>query len=317
MSQTIIDREVYRAARETAVLTDRSDLGVLHIKGKTRLDLVNRMSTQKVDSLQSGEGAATVLTSDIGRIIDRLHLYATSDALYALTSENNGEKIQQYLQRFVFFNDDFHMQNISQETFVFGVYGPQAGPYLAAAGLPEATFPLHHWRPATINGADLYLHRTDPIHGDGYFVMGEGKDQEMAWSHLLAAGLMVADAAVYELLRIEAGHPRLEQEMTLDYIPLEANMWADVSFNKGCYTGQEIIARMESRGRLAKRLVRLRSEAPIASNAEIMAEGKKAGTVTSVATGPEGHAALGYVKTAVLEAGSPLTVGGARLSVVT
>ena len=79
MSQTIIDHEGYKAARETAVLTDRSDLGVLRIKGKTRLDLVNRMSTQKVDSLQSGEGAATVLTSDIGRIIDRLHLYATTD----------------------------------------------------------------------------------------------------------------------------------------------------------------------------------------------------------------------------------------------
>ena len=145
MSQTIIDHEGYKAVRETAVLTDRSDLGVLRIKGKTRLDLVNRMSTQKVDSLQSGEGAATVLTSDIGRIIDRLHLYATTETLYALTSENNGEKIQQYLQRFVFFNDDFHMQNISKETFVFGVYGPQAGSCLAAAGFPEATFPLHHW----------------------------------------------------------------------------------------------------------------------------------------------------------------------------
>ena len=204
------------------------------------------------------------------------------------------------------------MQNISKETFVFGVYGPQAGSCLAAAGFPEATFPLHHWRPATINGADLYLHRTDPIHGEGYFVMGEGKDQEMAWSHLLTAGLVAADAAVYELLRIEAGHPRLEREMTLDYIPLEANMWADVSFNKGCYTGQEIIARMESRGRLAKQLVRLRSEAPVAPNAEIMAEGKKAGTITSVAAGPAGYAALGYVKTAVLEAGTPLTVAGDR-----
>ena len=85
-----------------------------------------------------------------------------------------------------------------------------------------------------------FVARPDPW--GGLFCDGRGSRIEMTWSHLLTAGLVAADAAVYELLRIEAGHPRLEREMTLDYIPLEANMWADVSFNKGCYTGQEIIA---------------------------------------------------------------------------
>jgi len=316
MTDKTMNLEAYQAARETAVLTDRSNLGVLHIQGATRLDLINRMSTQKVNELQRGEGAATVLTSDIGRIIDRLHLYATSDTLYLLTSENNGENIQRYLQRFVFFNDDFHMQNISADTFVFGVYGPQAAEKLAAAGFPAEPLPRHHWRQIKLNEADVYQHRTDPIHGDGFFVLGEAKDKEMVWNHLREAGLAEADGATFELLRIEAGLPRHGQEMTLDYIPLEANMWDDVSFNKGCYTGQEIIARMESRGRLAKQLVRLRSAAPVAAGDEIRADGKKAGSITSAAAGPDGYLALGYVKTAVLEAATPLAVGENLLTTI-
>ncbi len=77
--KTQIDPSVYEAAQQTAVLVDRSDLGMLKITGKTRLDLIHRMSTQAVNGLRSGEGRATVLTTDIGRIIDRLILYASSD----------------------------------------------------------------------------------------------------------------------------------------------------------------------------------------------------------------------------------------------
>jgi aminomethyltransferase len=123
---------------------------------------------------------------------------------------------------------------------------------------------------------------------------------------LLNQGLVVADEAAFDYLRIEAGLPRYGRELTLDYIPLEANLWADVSFSKGCYIGQEIIARMESRGKLAKRLVKLRPSAPITAGAAITADGKTVGTITSVAEGWGGFVALGYVKTAVLDAGSDL-----------
>jgi aminomethyltransferase len=95
--------------------------------------------------------------------------------------------------------------------------------------------------------------------------------------------------------------------MTLDYIPLEANLWDDVSFNKGCYTGQEIIARMESRGRLAKKLVQLQPAAPVEAGAVVRADDNTAGSVTSTAVGPQGPVALGYVRTNMLD--GELTVG--------
>ncbi len=310
---TLSHAEAYAAAHESAVLAHHPARGMLYLTGSTRLDLVNRMSTQAVLNLQSGEGAATVLTSDIGRIIDRPILYATSDAAYLLTGDDHADMLARYFMRNIFFNDDVQLKNITAETIVFGVYGPRATERLAVAGFAETEMPLHHWRAAEIGGATAYLHRTDPIAGGGYFVTASADDREALLAALLAAGLPQIDEAAYDYLRIEAGLPRFGRELALDYIPLEAGLWDDVSFSKGCYVGQEIIARMESRGKLAKRLVRLRPGAPVEPGAAITAGGRPAGTITSAAGGPAGPVALGYVRTAALNDGAALTVGDVAL----
>ena len=211
--------------------------------------------------------------------------------------------------RFVFFQDDFQLQDISKNTVIFGIYGPQAQQKAVAAGFPDEALPLHHWRQVKFGEITAYLHRTDPIHGDGYFVLGEAKDRDALWQRLLDSGLVVADANAFDFLRIEAGLPRFGHELTQEYIPLEANLWDDVSFNKGCYIGQEIIARMESRGRLAKKLVQLTADGPLEAGSDLQANGKNAGTVTSTAVGPHGIIGLAYVKTAVLDSESELRVG--------
>ena len=131
--------EAYNSLHESAIVVDRSELGVLKFTGETRLDLINRMSTQAVAQLQSGEGAATVLTSDIGRMIDRLLLYTSSDNVYALTGENNAENVARYLMRFVFFQDDFHIDDLSEETAILAVYGPQAAERISSRGTAFAT----------------------------------------------------------------------------------------------------------------------------------------------------------------------------------
>ena len=307
-------KDAYRAAHESAVIALHNERGVLQLTGGTRLELIHRMSTQALTGLKSGEGAATVLTTEIGRIIDRPILYATSDSVYVLTGEGHADALARYLLRNIFFNDDVRLKNVSADTAICGVYGPRAGAMLAAAGFPETDLPLHHWRSAEIAGATAYLHRTDPIAGDGYFVMANAAGGAPLWAVLTSAGLTPIDEATYDYLRIEAGRPRFGHELTLDYIPLEAGLWDDVSFHKGCYTGQEIIARMESRGKLAKRLARLRPASPVAAGAEIVANGRPVGAITSAADGAGGPVALGYVKTAVLDEGAELSAAGVPLT---
>lgn len=300
--ETVSRDEAIVAAQTAAIVVDRSNLGLLKFTGETRLDLIHRMSTQDVNPLRSGQGAATVLTSDIGRIIDRLLLYVVDDAVYAVTGENNADNIARYLMRFVFFNDDFHITDLSDETAVLGVYGAQAGSRLSALfGTPVEDLPRHHWQEVSWNNRTLTVHRTDPVADDGYLVMCPAADKDAVWQEMVAQGLVPAGEEAFDYLRIASGLPRFGRELTADYIPLEANLWDDVSFSKGCYIGQEIIARMESRGRLAKKLVRLRPEGWVEPGSEITAGTRKAGTITSIAEGPDGLRALGYVKTAVLE----------------
>lgn len=307
-------QEAYAAAHSTAIVVDRSDLGMLKFTGKSRLDLINRMSTQNVLNLRPGEGAATVLTSDIGRIIDRLILYADKESIYCVTGEGHSADVATYLRRFVFFMDDFQIEDLSASTAVLAIYGSKAGQLLSTL-FDEVDIPLHHWRRTDLNGATIYLHRTDSVAGSGYFVTCHEEHRGALEQAVVAAGITSAGEAAFEYLRIESQLPRFGRELTLDYIPLEAGLWADVSFNKGCYTGQEIIARLESRGRLAKRLVHLTAEQPLVLGAALMAGAKSAGSVTSAAQGPQGVQALAYVKTAILEENEPLSAGQIAVSV--
>lgn len=308
--------EAVEKARDGAIFVDRSALGMLKFTGETRLDLIHRMSTQAVEGLQSGEGVATILTTDIGRMVDRLLLYASSDTVYAVTGENNADNVARHLMGYVFFNDDFHVEDLSDETTIFGVYGAQAQTRLRSLFGDAVDLPLHHWRQLELEGAFIYLHKTDPVAGDGYFVMCDVEDRGAVEAWLLGEGILPAGEDAFDYLRIESGLPRFGREITDDYIPLEAGLWDDVSLSKGCYIGQEIIARMESRGRLAKQLVQLHPAAPVTAGAEIEANGRSAGTVTSAAGGPQGPVALGYVKTRALNDGATLTAEGVKLQPV-
>ncbi len=302
MKQKLLSlEETYHLAHNSAVVFDRSQLGMLKFTGKSRLDLINRMSTQKVINLKSGQGAATILTTDIGRIIDRLILYAASDSVYCLTSDSNGENIANYLKRFVFYMDDFKVEDLSVSTAVFAIYGSKAVAILSGIFADDLDLPLHHWKSFEISGSSFYVHRTDPVAGDGFFVTCQIEDKELLTQYLANGDLQLANNQAFEYLRIESSLPLFGHEMTTDYIPLEANLWSDVSFNKGCYTGQEIIARMESRGRLAKRMLLLKSNEPVPVGSELTHNGKKAGTITSAAGGPAGFLLLGFVKSSMLE----------------
>jgi aminomethyltransferase len=266
-------------------------------------------------------------------------LYASDDRVLMLTGEGHADALVKYLRRNIFYNDDLQVTWLGG-LLLLGVYGPRAGEMLAEVGLETEALPLHHWRVSSIpiinaqlapidpggglpraqkiEAFELFcmIFRADPIAGDGYYLLIEPKNAAQLLTLLSISGFTPIDEETYDYLRIEAGRPRFGRELTLDYIPLEAGLWDDVSFSKGCYTGQEIIARMESRGKLAKRLVRLRPASPVAAGAEIVANGRPVGTITSVADGPAGPVALGYVKTAVLDEGLELKVGNVALTIV-
>jgi len=121
-----------------------------------------------------------------------------------------------------------------------------------------------------------------------------------------------AAAEELEILRVEAGMPAYGVDVSEDYFPFEANLDSAISMTKGCYTGQEVVARASARGQANKRLVGLRLAAPAQTRAPISADVRpEAGLVTSVAVSPRlGPIALGYVHRTVWEPGTTVRVAG-------
>ena len=289
----------YQAAQTGAVMIDASAWGRLRFTGTSRLDFLHRMSTNDVAKLQPGQGAATIFTTPIARIIDRTLLYARETETLMVTSRGNQGRVQQWLRKYIFFNDDVQVKDVTAETAMIAVYGAQANQTIQRiCGEDVAGLPLHHWCEVSAAATSILIARAEPIGGGGFHLIFDRAAFAVIWQMLIDAGAVPIGEEAYQVLRVEAGRPEFGRELGDEYIPLEANLWPDVSFTKGCYTGQEIIARMESRQRLAKHLVGLRFDAEVTLPATLTANGHEAGVATSVVHSPRlGWIGLGYLKT--------------------
>jgi aminomethyltransferase len=142
--------------------------------------------------------------------------------------------------------------------------------------------------------------RAKPLSGDHFRIVMATGHAAQVWDALLGAGgdsLKPAGSQLYNILRIRAGSPGAGRELSEEYIPLELGLWDEVSFAKGCYTGQEIIARMESRGKLAKTISTVRIDALSESPVDLLIDGKRVGTLTSAVTAPDGtHYGIALLK---------------------
>lgn len=300
-------RKAYRQASESALVVVHPDVPVVIARGEDRLDLLNRMSTNQLDDMSPGQIRETVLTNPVGQTIDWLRVLAFPDRLAMVASPERGSKVHDWLAGYIFFQDDVQLEP-SAAWRLLGVYGPQARGLLA------------EWQPGLV-----------PTERDGFasepgmvtwLVNRPVKDSVQIlvtperWGDLptewTSQDDQVTRRAAYQALRIEHGLPEVGAEIMEDTIPLEADLWDAVNFSKGCYIGQEIIARLESRGRLAKHLVGLRLDGACTPGTPVLQSERKVGQVTSCAWSPD-H---GWVGLALVRPGSESQDEG-RISVGT
>ena len=310
-------QEQYLAATEAAGFVDRSYLGRLEVSGADGLDLLNRLSTNKLDDLGIGDGAITVLTSNKGRIVDLLHVLRLEDRLLVLTGPENRAKVAEWIDLYTFV-EDVTVTDVTEETAMLSVIGPKAESIIiglcgdSAMPAPEGAAAV------SADGVSATLVRCSDIGRlPEYALVAPRADAESLWQAMLRTGAdegaLPVGMDAFEAIRVENRVPAPGKELTEGYNPLEAGLLNRVSFNKGCYIGQEVVTRLDTYKKVQKHLVGLEfdGDSTPGEGATLFSDGKKAGTVTSVAVSPgTGRAVgLGYVKKSRADSGTRLNVG--------
>ncbi len=287
----------------------RPSAGCLHLTGPDRAAFIQRQTTNDVRLLTPTRAVTTVLTSSAARVLDVLQLLAEGETMHILPLPGRAATTHAFLRRRIFFNDDVTLTDASAEYFQIDVEGSGAADLLRTCKIAEPPA-LNGVVTGSLEAARVRIFGQPGLHGLGYRVLAAASDQAALTHTLAQAGCPTLTAAEYDLLRIEAGLPGPARELTEAHTPLEINLQVAISTDKGCYTGQEIIARQINYDKITRSMVGLRLEAPIHAGARVSAGGKSAGTVTSAVESPR----YGPIALAVLK--RPNNLAGTKVVVV-
>jgi folate-binding protein YgfZ len=318
---TVTFQDEYRALHADAVWVDRSTSDArLEVRGPDAAEWLQGLLTQEIKSLQVGQGAYAAYLTPQGRMIADLRVLRR-EATYMLEVVASARAtLLSRLDQFVIM-EDVTIADVTDSTGCLTVIGPAAATSAAACtGLPTsalAALPEHGQLSLSRPGA--FVAASQAFGVPAFDLVASVADLD-SWRPLLAARVAQASERVLETARIEAGRPRFGIDMHEDTIPLEAGIESRaISFDKGCYVGQEVVIRILHRGqgRVARRLVWVESashaaDTPPWQSGEVVHTGDKAvGVVTSACWSPARGGLLGIamVHRDAAEPGTSVTIG--------
>jgi folate-binding protein YgfZ len=308
----------YTALRAGAGLIDLSGAGLLEVSGTNSIQFLNGLVSNDVKTLAPGEGVVAAFLNVHGQVLALCRFYQTGRSLLLELAACNRAKILQNLNRFVPAGE-FFLRDLSDETALLSLQGPQSGALLASLidGAPGEAQYSH--QTARIDGAEVRIAAHSRCGTGGYDIFAPSVESARIWRAILDRGAEFGARAVgreaFETARIEAGIASEPQEIDESHILLETGRHDAVSYTKGCYLGQEIIARIHWRGRPAKQLTGLwldsAGETSIGAGSLLFdVDGKKVGEIKSLVHSPRfgRQIALAYVHRNYLTPGTRLTI---------
>jgi folate-binding protein YgfZ len=291
----LLPRKFRDLGEEAALLEDGkgyvdfSDHGILRMKGNDAIDLLHRISTNDFRSFRDGAAVQTVLLSEKGRLVDSVVILHRNDHLLVITSRGAQQHVAQWIEKFIIM-EDVKLSDETGQHLLFFHCTPDDGHHA-----PES------------NGAKLNAFRTNYFDLESTFHIG---DVSSSIRDLLeSAALVQVGNEAYEIFRIRNGISAYGKEIIADWNPLELGLRGQMSFAKGCYVGQEVIARLDTYKKVQKKLCRVHIDKVLPSNGEyrLYAEGKEAGSLTSHVPnigGESGSIGLAMVKSGFAKAGA-------------
>jgi tRNA-modifying protein YgfZ len=269
----------YRALTAGAGVVDRSELGKLALTGDQAAEMLNGQVSNDVEALAPGTGCYAALLTNKGKMLGDLRILRTAEELLLVTERAALQALFDQLRRgMIGWRAELHKRTVQQG--LLSVIGPRARAVAGASALPAGE---HANAPAEIGGARVLLVATDL----GVDVLCAAEDTARVHDALLEAGAVAVDEAAAELVRVESGRPRYGVDLDETTIPQEAGLNdRAVSFTKGCYVGQETVARLHWRGKPNRHLRGLRLSAAAPPGTPLRLGEREVGRLASVALSP-------------------------------
>ena len=315
---TSLDEE-YAALGHEAGLLDLSVQGVVELRGRDRSRFLHGMVTNDIRSLSPGQGCYALMLTPQGRILTDMRVLCLEEALMLLVDADLVEKDLALLRRYII-ADQVEVIDRSADLAVLSLQGPRAAEVIAGlfrgTSPPEA--PFEH-RLIQVGNLPVRCARVRRTASGGYdLIVPESRSVDL-WNLLLQAGnpvgLRPVGLEAWNVRRLEAGIPWYGVDMDEARIPLETGLEEAISYSKGCYIGQEVVARATFRGHVNRKLtgLLLSSEEPARGGDKIFRKGQEVGWVTDSAYSPglRRAIALAYVRKEAWDPGTSVGVDSA------
>jgi aminomethyltransferase len=283
----------YQALRSGAAWLDLSARGRIVARGRDRARLLHAITTNEVKKMTPGTGCYAFLLNPQGRIQADLCLFCLDDHFLIDTEPELREKVHLLIKRYII-ADQVELEDVTARTAAIGLEGPGAAAVLAALGgpVPEAAYAHAAW-------GDAMVAAVTATGQPGARIFCPAEQAAGLVHRLEAAGAVAANAEEARLVRIENGKPRYGEDIRDTSLPQETQQMHAVSFNKGCYLGQEIVERIRAQGRVNKKLMRIvleGGEVP-AAGTKTTVDGAEAEVTSAVVSPASGEVvALAYVR---------------------
>ncbi|QDU00306.1 CAF17-like 4Fe-4S cluster assembly/insertion protein YgfZ [Gimesia aquarii] len=244
----------YQNAHETAVLFDLSTRDQIEISGKDRDKFLHNFCTNDIKGLQPDQGCEAFITNVQSRILGHVFAFNHEDSLWIDMAPGTSESIINHLDRYMIL-EDVHIKQRTPEYGNLYLSGPQSSDLLNQIGLDVKTLSVNQQLRGKSSNSELTIRRVDWLYQPGYLCCLQYVKISEFWKSLVEAGACPAGQNIFDALRIEALFPIYGVDLTEENLAQEANRTEQaISFKKGCYLGQEPIARIDALGHVNREL---------------------------------------------------------------
>jgi folate-binding protein YgfZ len=267
--------------------------GIIQADGQEVLDLIHRLSTNGCLNLQSQMGKQTILTNEKGRIIDVITVINRIDHTLILTSPGNEQQVISWLKKYIIM-ENIRFTIMTNDVEMVTIHGPESLDFVSQfIGGDLLTLPMH----SAISKSDSnrFAIRSMPIH-ELQFLIIDQKENGLLDYFSSQKDIPELFSNDWNRERILAGQGIYSHEWSDAYNPLEAGLLHLIDFKKGCYIGQEVIARLDSYNKVNKRLMGISSQSHFEEHDLIYVEDEQIGVITSISSLEDMTIALGYVR---------------------